>query len=45
VQAWFEALSPDDRALSDSKLADIWKSDPIHPGDRDSVRKIIGALR
>jgi hypothetical protein len=45
VQAWFEALPPDDRALSDSKLADIWKSDPINPGDRDSVRKIIGALR
>jgi hypothetical protein len=45
VQAWFEALSRANRALSDSKLADIWKSDPINPGDRDSVRKIIGALR
>jgi hypothetical protein len=45
VQPWFEALSPGDRALSASKLADIWKCDPTHPGDRDSVRKIIGALR
>ena len=45
VRTWLEELSPDGPALSDSKLADIWKSDPSHPGDRDSVRKIIGALR
>jgi hypothetical protein len=45
VETWWKALSPDDLRLSDAKLAALWKSDPSHSGDTESVRQIIGKLR
>src|SRR5215469_15432610 len=46
VEAWWHQLLPQYRdGLNNTELAKMYKEDPNHPGDLDTVRQIIGDLR